>query len=48
MGERNDVDVFMKAADAFLFNSTWGCNPLVSREAIGYGLPILARNLPQF
>jgi len=47
-GERTDVDVFMKAADAFLFNSTWECNPLVLREAIGYGLPVLARNLPQY
>lgn len=47
-GERTDVDVFMKAADAFLFNSVNECNPLVLREAIGYGLPILARNLPQY
>lgn len=47
-GERTDVDVFMKAADAFLFNSTWECNPLVLREAISYGLPVLARNLPQY
>jgi autotransporter strand-loop-strand O-heptosyltransferase len=47
-GERNDVDMFMKAADVFMFNSTWECNPLVLREAIGYGLPILARNLPQY
>ena len=47
-GERTDVDVFMKAADAFLFNSTWECNPLVLREAISYGLPILARNLNQY
>lgn len=47
-GERTDVDVFMKAADAFLFNSVNECNPLVLREAISYGLPILARNLPQY
>jgi len=47
-GERTDVDVFMKAADVFLFNSVWECNPLVLREAISYGLPILARNLPQY
>jgi autotransporter strand-loop-strand O-heptosyltransferase len=47
-GERDDIDRFMKAADAFMFNSTWECNPLVLREAIGYGLPILARNLPQY
>jgi autotransporter strand-loop-strand O-heptosyltransferase len=47
-GERDDIDGFMAAADAFLFNSTFECNPLVIREAIGHGLPILARNLPQY
>ena len=47
-GERNDVDEFMIAADIFMFNSTWECNPLVLREAISYGLPIIARNLPQY
>ena len=47
-GERNDTDKFLLAADVFLFNSTWECNPLVLREAISYGLPILARNLPQY
>ena len=47
-GERNDTDIFMKAADLFMFNSTWECNPLVLREAISYGKPILARNLSQY
>ena len=47
-GERHDVGAFMAAADIFLFNSTFECNPLVLREAIGYKLPILARNLPQY
>jgi autotransporter strand-loop-strand O-heptosyltransferase len=47
-GERKDINMFMKAADIFLFNSTNECNPLVLREAISYGLPILARNLPQY
>lgn len=47
-GERNDVETFMKAADVFMFNSTWECNPLVLREAISYGLKVLARNLPQY
>ena len=47
-GERNDVETFMKAADVFMFNSTWECNPLVLREAISYGLKILSRNLPQY
>jgi autotransporter strand-loop-strand O-heptosyltransferase len=47
-GERSDVDVFMTACDVFMFNSTWECNPLVVRQAASHGLPILARNLPQY
>lgn len=47
-GERNDAHRFMMLADIFMFNSTWECNPLVLREAIGYKLPIIARNLPQY
>jgi autotransporter strand-loop-strand O-heptosyltransferase len=47
-GERNDVATFMEPADIFMFNSTLELNPLVLREAIGYGLPIIARNLPQY
>jgi len=47
-GERADTSTFLQAADVFMFNSTWECNPLVIREAIGHGLPILARNLPQY
>ena len=47
-GERSDVDVFMQACDIFMFNSTWECNPLVVRQAASHGLPILARNLPQY
>ena len=47
-GERKDVDTFMEMADIFMFNSTWECNPLVLREAISFGLPIIARNLPQY
>jgi autotransporter strand-loop-strand O-heptosyltransferase len=47
-GERSDVDVFMIACDVFMFNSTWECNPLVVRQAASHGLPILARNLPQY
>ena len=47
-GERSDISTFMKAADVFMFNSTWECNPLVLREAASYGLKILARNLPQY
>ena len=47
-GERDDVANFMAGANLFLFNSTFECNPLVIREAIGHGLPIIARNLPQY
>jgi autotransporter strand-loop-strand O-heptosyltransferase len=47
-GERNDTHLFYTAADAFIFNSTWECNPLALREAIGYGLPTFSRNLPQY
>ena len=47
-GERSDIDTFMNAADIFMFNSTLELNPLVLREAIGHGLPIIARNLPQY
>jgi autotransporter strand-loop-strand O-heptosyltransferase len=47
-GERDDVYKFLLAADVFIFNSTWECNPLVIREAISHGCTILARNLPQY
>ena len=47
-GERKDIDSFMEMADIFMFNSTLELNPLVLREAISYGLPIIARNLPQY
>lgn len=46
--ERDDVDIFLKACDLFLFNSTWECNPIVLRESISYGLPTLSRNLEQY
>lgn len=48
LGERDDVDDFLKEANVFMFNSTLECNPLVLREAIGYNLPIIAHNLPQY
>jgi autotransporter strand-loop-strand O-heptosyltransferase len=46
--ERNDVNTFMTAADAFMFNSTWECSPLALREAISHGLITFTRNLPQY
>jgi len=47
-GERSDTETFYEYADVFMFNSTYECNPIVLREAIGYGLPIIAHNLPQY
>lgn len=47
-GERNDIDTFLDAADIFMFNSTFECNPIVLREAISHGLPIVAHDLPQY
>lgn len=47
-GERRDVENYMRWADIFMFNSTWECNPLVLREAISFGKPIVAHNLPQY
>ena len=47
-GERNDAHLFIMLADIFMFNSTWECNPLVLREAISFGKPIVAHNLPQY
>lgn len=47
-GERKDTELFYKTCDIFMFNSVNECNPLVLREAISYGLPIIAHNLPQY
>lgn len=47
-GERDDVHLFMQAADVFMFNSVNECNPIVLKEAISYSLPIIAKNLPQY
>jgi autotransporter strand-loop-strand O-heptosyltransferase len=47
-GEKGNVEMYMRWADIFMFNSTWECNPLVLREAISFGKPIVAHNLPQY
>jgi autotransporter strand-loop-strand O-heptosyltransferase len=47
-GEKGNVEMNMRWADIFMFNSTWECNPLVLREAISFGKPIIAHNLPQY
>jgi hypothetical protein len=47
-GERNDVDLFLQASDLFLFTSKFELNPLVVKESISYGLPILMFNLDTY
>jgi glycosyltransferase involved in cell wall biosynthesis len=47
-GERNDVELFLTAADLMMFNSTLECNPLVVKESISHGLKIIARPLDQY
>lgn len=47
-GERNDVSSFLQASDLFLFTSKYELNPLVVKEAISYGLPILMFNLSTY
>lgn len=46
--ERDDVGLFMMTTDIFLFPSKLELNPLVIREALSFGLPIVGRNLPQY
>ena len=47
-GERNDINTFYQLADGVVFNSTWECNPLALRQALGYPIPVMARNLSQY
>lgn len=52
-GERSDVDNFYSCMDLFLFTSKGTDNnketsPLVIREAIGHGIPLLIYNLPVY
>lgn len=44
-GERNDVDRFYKAADAFYFTSNFELSPLAVKEALSYGLPTFIKKL---
>lgn len=48
LGERNDIDTLLQAADIFIFPSTNECSPLSIRHAIEVGLPIVANNLPSY
>lgn len=47
-GERPDVDSFYCCMDAFLFPSLRELNPLVVKEAIAWGMPVLMRNLSNY
>lgn len=47
-GERDDVDKFYMACDLFYFPSLFELNPISIKEAIGYELPIMLRNLPTY
>lgn len=47
-GERQDTDIFYQAADLFVFNSTWELNPIVIKESLSWGLPIMMRRLPSY
>jgi autotransporter strand-loop-strand O-heptosyltransferase len=47
-GERDDIENFMIAADVFMFNSINECAPIVLKEAISFGLPIISRKLPSY
>jgi hypothetical protein len=44
-GERSDVDLFLQAADLFLFTSNFELNPLAVKESLSYNLPTLMFNL---
>jgi glycosyltransferase involved in cell wall biosynthesis len=47
-GERSDVDAFYSACDLFLFTSLNELNPLVVKEALGWQMPVLMRDLPTY
>lgn len=47
-GEQDDVDKFYNCADLFLFTTKFELNPICLKEAIGWGIPILMRNLPTY
>jgi len=47
-GERSDVDLFLRAADLFLFTSILELNPLCVKEAMEYSLPIMLFQLDTY
>jgi glycosyltransferase involved in cell wall biosynthesis len=44
-GEREDVETFYKAADAFYFPSLFELNPISLKEALSFNVPILIKKL---
>ena len=47
-GERDDTDLFYQAADLFVFTSSWELNPIVIKESLSWGVPILMRKLEPY
>ena len=47
-GEQNDVDKFYKCMDLFLFTSIYELNPICLKEALGWQMPILMRDLKEY
>jgi len=47
-GERADVDAFYAALDVLLFPSTEECSPLVPKEAMEWGMPVVMRDLDTY
>lgn len=47
-GERNDTDAFYSSMDLFIFPSTMEMYPLVLKEALSWGMPVLMRDLPSY
>lgn len=47
-GERNDVDKFYMASDLFYFPSLFELSPISIKEAIGYKLPIMIKDLDTY
>lgn len=47
-GERSDTDLFYQSVDLFVFTSIWELNPIVIKETLSWGLPILMRRLEPY
>ncbi len=47
-GEKDNVEDFYKAADAFYFPSKWELNPISIKEALSYELPVFIKQLETY